>query len=108
MAPANPAPGSRIDVRVGAAADGTLTALDARLVFDAGAYTEWSIEGIAAVLIGGFYRWGAFDVRAYGVRTNRFGTGATGWPAGGRSALASWRGTPTAAGSSPTVPPLRR
>ena len=88
MAGTNPASGSRIDVRVGAAADGTLTALDARLVFDAGAYTEWSIEGIAAVLIGGFYRWGTFDVRAYGVRTNRFGTGSYRGPGGPQAAFA--------------------
>ena len=84
MAGTNPAPGSRIDVRIGATADGTLTGLDARLVFDTGAYIEWSIEGIAAVLIGGAYRWSAFDVRAYGVRTNRFGTGLL--PRAGRSA----------------------
>jgi CO/xanthine dehydrogenase Mo-binding subunit len=88
MAATNPAPGSRIDVRVGATADGRLTALDARLVFDTGAYTEWAIEGIAAVLIGGPYRWGAFDVRAYGVRTNRFGTGSYRGPGGPQAAFA--------------------
>ena len=88
MAGTNPAPGSRIDVRIGATADGTLTGLDARLVFDTGAYIEWSIEGIAAVLIGGAYRWSAFDVRAYGVRTNRFGTGSYRGPGGPQAAFA--------------------
>ena len=67
---------------------GRLTGLDARLVFDSGAYIEWSIEGIAAVLIGGPYRWGAFDVRAYGVRTNRFGTGSYRGPGGPQAAFA--------------------
>ena len=43
----NPAPGSTIKLRIGARADGTLTGIDARLVFDAGAFTEWTIEGIA-------------------------------------------------------------
>jgi CO/xanthine dehydrogenase Mo-binding subunit len=88
MAATNPAPGSRIEVRVGATADGTLTGLDARLAFDAGAYTEWSIEGIAAVLIAGPYRWSAFDVRAYGVQTNRFGTGSYRGPGGPQAAFA--------------------
>jgi len=88
MAATNPAPGCRIDLRLGAAADGRLTALDARLVFDTGAYAEWSIEGIAAVLIGGPYRWDAFDVRAYGVRTNRFGTGSYRGPGGPQAAFA--------------------
>jgi CO/xanthine dehydrogenase Mo-binding subunit len=88
MAGTNPAPGSQIEVRIGASADGKLTGLDARLVFDTGAYIEWSIEGIAAVLIGGPYRWAAFDVRAYGVRTNRFGTGSYRGPGGPQAAFA--------------------
>lgn len=88
MAATNPAPASHIDIRVGATADGRLTGLDARLVFDTGAYTEWAIEGIAAVLIGGPYRWDAFDVRAYGVRTNRFGTGSYRGPGGPQAAFA--------------------
>lgn len=88
MAGTNPAPGSRIDLRIGATAEGKLTGLDARLVFDTGAYIEWSIEGIAAVLIGGPYRWQAFDVRAYGVRTNRFGTGSYRGPGGPQAAFA--------------------
>ncbi|MBA2315274.1 MAG: xanthine dehydrogenase family protein [Chloroflexi bacterium] len=88
MAATNPAPGSRIDLRIGATSEGRLSALDARLVFDTGAYIEWSIEGIAAVLIGGPYRWDAFDVRAYGVRTNRFGTGSYRGPGGPQAAFA--------------------
>ena len=88
IAATNPAPGARMDVRIGARADGTLTALDARLVFDSGAYTEWSIEGIAAVLVGGPYRWEALDVRAYGVRTNRVGTGSYRGPGGPQAAFA--------------------
>ena len=88
MAATNPASGSRIDLRIGASPDGRLTGLDARLVFDTGAYIEWAIEGIAAVLIGGPYRWEAWDVRAYGVRTNRFGTGSYRGPGGPQAAFA--------------------
>ncbi len=88
MAATNPASGSRIELRIGAARDGRLTGLDARLVFDSGAYVEWAIEGIAAVLIGGPYRWDAWDVRAYGVRTNRFGTGSYRGPGGPQAAFA--------------------
>lgn len=88
MAATNPAPASVIEARIGAGADGTLTGLDARLVFDAGAYTEWSIEGIAAILVAGAYRWPAFDIRAYGVQTNRFGTGSYRGPGGPQAAFA--------------------
>lgn len=88
MAATNPAPASLIEVRIGADSDGTFTGLDARLVFDSGAYTEWGIEGLAAVLIGGPYRWSALDVRAYGVQTNRFGTGSYRGPGGPQAAFA--------------------
>jgi CO/xanthine dehydrogenase Mo-binding subunit len=88
IAGTNPAPGAIMQVRIGADRDGRLTGLDARLVFDAGGYIEWSIEGIAAILIAGPYRWGAFDVRAYGVRTNRFGTGSYRGPGGPQAAFA--------------------
>jgi CO/xanthine dehydrogenase Mo-binding subunit len=88
MAATTPAPASMFEVRIGASADGTLTALDARIVFDAGAYTEWSIEGIAAVLVAGAYRWPAFDVRAYGVQTNHVGTGSYRGPGGPQAAFA--------------------
>jgi len=84
----NPAPGSTIQLRIGARADGTLTGIDARLVFDAGAFTEWTIEGIAAVLVANVYRWEAFDIRAYGIRTNRFGTGSYRGPGGPQAFIA--------------------
>jgi CO/xanthine dehydrogenase Mo-binding subunit len=84
----NPAPGSTIQLRIGATADGTLTGIDARLVFDAGAFTEWTIEGIAAVLVANVYRWQAFDIRAYGIRTNRFGTGSYRGPGGPQAFIA--------------------
>ncbi len=88
MLATNPASAAWMDVRIGARADGTFTGLEANLVFDNGAYVEWAIETVAAVLIGGPYRWDAVDVRAYGVRTNRFGTGSYRGPGGPQAAFA--------------------
>ena len=88
IAATNPAPAAVLDVRIGANADGSLTGIDARLVFDAGAFHEWSIEGIAAVLVANVYHWPAFDIRAYGVRTNRFGTGSYRGPGGPQAFIA--------------------
>lgn len=72
----NPAPGTRIDVRIGADGEGRFSALEATVVADAGAYEEFSAEELAAVLIAGPYAWPSYDIRSYGVRTNRVGTGA--------------------------------
>ena len=82
FAMANPAPGSVFEVRLGADRDGRLTGLRARLVFVAGAYAESSLEGIASILVAGPYRWSSFDIRGYGVRTNRVGTGSYRGPGG--------------------------
>ena len=49
-----PAPQSVFELRVGAGRDGRLTALDARIIFDAGAYAGAPV-GIAALLLGGYY-----------------------------------------------------
>ncbi len=72
----NPAPGAILDVRLGATRDGRLRGLEARLRFETGGFAENSIEGIAAILTVGPYRWDAHEVVAYGVETNRVGTGA--------------------------------
>jgi len=72
----NPAPAGLIEVRAGATRDGRLRGLRARIRFDAGAFAESSVEGIAAMLTIGPYRWDAHEVVAFGIETNRFGTGA--------------------------------
>ncbi|MFN8621485.1 MAG: xanthine dehydrogenase family protein molybdopterin-binding subunit [Chloroflexota bacterium] len=84
----NPAPAGIIEVEAGATRDGTLTGLRGRVVFDSGAYSEWTIESIAAVLLTGPYRWQALDVRAFGVETNRFGTGSYRGPGGPQASFA--------------------
>ena len=71
----NPAPAAILDVRLGATSDGRLRGLRARLLFETGAFAENSIEGIAAILTVGPYHWEAHEVVAYGVETNRAGTG---------------------------------
>jgi CO/xanthine dehydrogenase Mo-binding subunit len=72
----NPAPASVIELRVGAQATGELTGLDARIIFDRGTNLEWGLEEIAALLIGGPYKWLAYAIRGYSVQTNHVGFGS--------------------------------
>ena len=72
----NPAPASIVELRVGAARDGRLRAVSARLLVETGAFPEGSVEGIVAFLTVGGYRWEAHEVVAYGVETNRVATGS--------------------------------
>jgi CO/xanthine dehydrogenase Mo-binding subunit len=88
MAMTNPAQGSKIELSIGATKDGRLTGLKSRMVFDAGAYSEWTVESIGAILIAGPYRWDAWDVRAFGVETNRVGTGSYRGPGGPQASFA--------------------
>jgi len=88
FAAANPAPSCLMDVRIGATADGTLAALDARIVVDAGAFSEYGGAALASGRIGGPYRWGAWRVGTMGVTTNRFGAGAYRAPSAPQTAFA--------------------
>ncbi len=72
---ANPSPYAVIECKTGAKKDGTLTAMQARVVFDTGAYSG-SALGIACLLIGGWYRFPHLDIRGYEVVTNKPGVGA--------------------------------
>ncbi len=71
----NPAPQSILTLKAGAKKDGTLTALQARLIFDAGAFPG-APAGIAAIMIGGYYRCPNLDLRGYEVLTHKPGSGA--------------------------------
>lgn len=88
FAASNPAPGSVYEVRAGADRDGRLTALQARIVYDAGAYAESSLDGIGSILVAGPYVWPNVDIRGYGVLTNRVGTGSYRGPGGPQSSFA--------------------
>lgn len=76
FAASNPGQPFGTELRIGADADGRFTGLLATIVADAGAYEEGSAESLAGVLVAGPYAWQAWDIKAYGVRTNRFGVGA--------------------------------
>ena len=84
----NPSQAFQFDIRLGAGADGRLAGLQALIVADAGAYEDFSIEEFVAILVGGPYAWPAYEIRAYGVRTNRFGTGPYRGPGAPQSAFA--------------------
>lgn len=70
-----PAPQTVIDLKVGAKRDGTLTALQARAIIDAGCYPA-AMASIVGFLIGGYYRVPHLDVESIEVLTNKLATGA--------------------------------
>ncbi len=76
FAASNPAPAELIDVEVGATRDGDFSAIRARIVCDRGMSEEFGVEAISAMLTAGPYRWPAYELRGYGVMTNRVGSGA--------------------------------
>jgi CO/xanthine dehydrogenase Mo-binding subunit len=88
FAATNPGQPFHAHVRVAADGEGRLTALEARIIADAGAFDEGTSESLAGVLVAGPYAWPAYDIRAYGVRTNRFGVGAYRGPSGPPMAFA--------------------
>ena len=76
FAAGNPAPALVIDLKLGAHADGTFAALQAKVLIDNGAFTDSAPSALAGGRLSGPYRWQAWDVLALGVRTNRFNAGA--------------------------------
>ena len=72
----NPGQPFATTIRISADEEGRFTRIGARIVADAGAYAEGTAESLAGVLVAGPYAWPSFDIKAYGVRTNRFGVGA--------------------------------
>jgi CO/xanthine dehydrogenase Mo-binding subunit len=70
-----PAPQSVIELTLGARRDGTLTALEANIIFDAGLYPG-APTGVAAMVIGGYYRLENFRIRGYEVVTHKTAQGA--------------------------------
>lgn len=71
----NPAPDCRIQLKVGAKRDGTLVALQSRVVFDTGASAGSPMQ-ISAILMGGYYRVPNLDIRGYEVLTHKAAAGA--------------------------------
>ncbi len=75
LSAANPAPGSRITLKLGAKRDGTLVAMESRAIFDSGAYAG-AAAALGGVILGSTYRCPNVDLRYYEVLTNKAGVGA--------------------------------
>ena len=72
---ANPAPGSEITVKLGAKADGTITAMQGNLLFATGSVPGSPLQ-IAAILLGGYYKFPNLEITGQEVLTNRPKSGA--------------------------------
>ncbi len=77
----NPAPQTVITVKLGAKRDGTLTAIQARMILDTGAYPN-PLAGFSGFHFAGVYHCPNLDIRCDVVQTNKPGTGAYRAPAG--------------------------
>ncbi len=71
----NPAPQTVMTLKLGAKRDGTLVALQAKAIFDAGAYPGAS-AGLGGYILSSTYRCPNIDIRGYEVLTNKVSTGA--------------------------------
>src|SRR5439155_23148693 len=83
----DPAPESRIRVKIGAQRDGTLTTLESELLFDAGAKAGAPV-GIAALLLGSMYRFEHVRLNGTEVFTHKAATGAYRAPGAPQAAFA--------------------
>jgi CO/xanthine dehydrogenase Mo-binding subunit len=75
LAASNPAPACEITVKVGATADGRLTTLSGDLTFDTGSQAGSPLQ-IAAILLGGYYKFDNLLITGREVLTNRAPGGA--------------------------------
>ncbi|MBI2247793.1 MAG: xanthine dehydrogenase family protein [Armatimonadetes bacterium] len=71
----NPGPECEIHLKTGVTRDGTLTAFEAKLIFDAGA-EPGAPASIAAILLGGYYRVPHLQIESLEVLTHKPPTGA--------------------------------
>jgi CO/xanthine dehydrogenase Mo-binding subunit len=70
-----PAPGSVIDIKIGAKNDGTITALKSRVIFDSGCYSASPLT-VGALIMGSYYQTDNLEITGYEVVTNKPGVGA--------------------------------
>lgn len=87
LAAANPAPRTSIALKLGAKKDGTLVALEGRVIFDSGAYAG-AAAMLGGMLISNVYRCPNIDLRCYEVLTNKVGVGAYRAPGAPQAAFA--------------------
>src|SRR6266700_3127710 len=77
----NPAPQTVITVKLGTKRDGTLTAIQVRMILDSGAYPN-PLAGFSGFHFAGVYRCPNLDIRCDVVQTNKPGTGSYRAPSG--------------------------
>jgi CO/xanthine dehydrogenase Mo-binding subunit len=77
----NPAPQMVMTIKLGAKRDGTLTAIQVKMMLDAGAYPN-PLAGLTGFHFCGIYRCPNIDIQCDVVQTNKPGTGAYRAPAG--------------------------
>lgn len=75
LAASNPAPACEISIKIGAAEDGTLTAIQGSLTYDSGSQSGSPLQ-IAAILLGGYYKVDNLLIEGREVLTNRAPSGA--------------------------------
>ncbi len=68
---ANPAPQTIIQIKTGAKKDGTLTALQAQVLLDTGAFASNWIMSVVAMLVGNNYNFQAWHIEGMEVLTNK-------------------------------------
>jgi CO/xanthine dehydrogenase Mo-binding subunit len=83
----NPASESRIRIKLGAKRDGTMTALDADMLFDAGTKAGAPV-GIAGILLGSLYKFETLRIQGAEVLTHKPATGAYRAPGAPQAAFA--------------------
>ena len=71
----NPAPRTTFHLKLGAKRDGTLVAMQARVIFDTGAYPGSAVV-LGGLMLGSTYRCPNMDFRCYEVLTNKVSVGA--------------------------------
>ena len=71
----NPAPECKIDIKLGAKKSGEITALESELIFDSGA-ASGSPLGIAAILLGGYYRFPNLKIHGFETQTHKPSSGS--------------------------------
>ena len=72
---ATPSPQCVVELKTGMKKDGSLTAIKAKIVYDAGAYPGAS-AAVGGILLGGYYNFPNLEIDAYEVLTNKVSVGA--------------------------------
>lgn len=72
---ATPSPQCVVELKTGMKRDGSLTAIQAKVVYDAGAFPGASAV-VGGILIGGYYNFPNLEIEAYEVLTNKVSVGA--------------------------------